>query len=127
MTTVSARPVFERSFEEDFYIAVDGPTLALDFWSYLNALQARLGWTREDDRMWDYIEEMERDLVPLLEALPGEAPLPFLLRVLEEWRPGTPDGERDAVRGGVAAMLRHALDAQADLAHPTTTPATDEE
>lgn len=125
--TDEAVPDFERSFEEDFYLAPDGSTLAIDFWSYLNALQARLGWTTEDDRMWDYLEELERDLVPLLEALPGEPPLPFLARICGMWGHARSNDERAAVRRAVAEMLQHALAAQADLADPLTTPAIDEE
>jgi hypothetical protein len=106
----------ERSYEEDFYPAQDGETLAVDFWSYLNALQARLGWTKLDDRVWDYLEELERDLEPLLEALPGEPSLPYLSRMVARWAAGDAAGERDALRTQVANMLIRALDAQDSLA-----------
>lgn len=103
----------ERRFDEDFYLALDGATLAIDFWSYLNALQARLGWTPLDDRLWDYLEELERDVEPLIESLPGAAAEPYLRRLAAAWAASNDgeagDGERDGVRRQIAAMLEQAL------------------
>ncbi|MFD5779079.1 hypothetical protein [Streptomyces sp. NPDC126933] len=105
----------ERHFDEDFYVAADGATLAIDFWSYLNALQARLGWTSADDRTWRYLEELVRDIEPLIEALPdtdGDADAePYLRRLIDAWA-SHGAGERDDLRQRVAAMLRQALRAR---------------
>ncbi|WP_330176913.1 hypothetical protein OG875_27520 [Streptomyces sp. NBC_01498] len=98
----------ERRFDEDFHVAADGPTLAIDFWSYLNALQARLGWTPADDRTWDYLEELGRDIEPLIETLPDADAAPYLRRLVDRWAARGP-GERDDLRQSVAAMLLAAL------------------
>ncbi|MFF3753249.1 hypothetical protein ACFYYH_22740 [Streptomyces sp. NPDC002018] len=106
----------ERPFDEDFSPAADASTLSVDFWSYLNALQARLGWTPADDRAWEYLEELERDIEPLIEALPDADATPYLRRLADGWAaPGT--GERDDLRRRVAAMLRRALRNQEEHAH----------
>ncbi|MFD3524246.1 hypothetical protein [Streptomyces sp. NPDC058653] len=106
----------ERRFDEDFRVASDGPTLAIDFWSYLNALQARLGWTPADDRTWDYLEELERDIEPLIETLPDADAAPYLRRLIDTWAAGGA-GERDDLRQRVAAMLRQALRNQEEHDH----------
>lgn len=106
----------ERSFEEDFRPAADGQTLTVDFWSYLNALQARLGWGPADDRAWGYLEELERDIEPLIERLPDAAPAPYLRRIADSWTAGG-EGERGALRRDVAAMLRQALRNQEEHDH----------
>lgn len=114
----------ERRFDEDFHLAPDGPTLAIDFWSYLNALQARLGWTPADDRTWDYLEELERDIEPLIETLSdtgsqadaGFDAAPYLRRLIDTWA-ARGAGERDDLRRRVAAMLRHALRNQEEHDH----------
>ncbi|MFD7894881.1 hypothetical protein [Streptomyces sp. NPDC059479] len=106
----------ERSFDEDFSPAADTPTLSVDFWSYLNALQARLGWSPAEDRAWEYLEELERDIEPLIEALPGADATPYLRRLADTWAArGT--GERDDLRRRVAAMLRQALRNQEEHDH----------
>ena len=98
----------ERRFDEDFHVAVDDATLAIDFWSYLNALQARLGWTPADDRMWDHLEELERDVEPLIEGLPDAPAEPYLRRLVASWTTGG-DGERGDLRRYIASMLQEAL------------------
>lgn len=108
----------ERRFDEDFHLAPDGPTLAIDFWSYLNALQARLGWTPADDRTWDYLEELRRDIEPLIQTLPDShsGAAPYLRRLIDTWA-ARGAGERDDLRQRVAAMLRQALRNQEEHDH----------
>jgi hypothetical protein len=107
----------ERRFDEDFHLSADPATLSVDFWSYLNALQARLGWTPADDRTWDWLEELERDIEPLIETLPGGDPAPYLRRLADSWgRPGAAE-ERDDLRRGIADMLRLALRNQQEQDH----------
>lgn len=106
----------ERRFDEDFHIAADASTLSVDFWSYLNALQARLGWTPADDRAWAWLEELERDLEPLIETLPEGDAEPYLRRLADAWASHGGPGERDDLRRGVAAMLRQALRNQQEQA-----------
>ncbi|MGW4464775.1 hypothetical protein [Micromonospora sp. NPDC004704] len=101
-------------FVDEFFVATDDEILLVDFWSFLNAAQARLDWSQLSDRVWDYLEELEREFEPVLEGLVPTAPGPFLVELSRRWaEPDEPEAgtaaERLAVRHEVAAMLAEAL------------------
>ncbi|WP_329110669.1 hypothetical protein OG792_16765 [Micromonospora sp. NBC_01699] len=104
-------------FVDEFFVATDDEILLVDFWSFLNAAQARLDWSQLSDRVWNYLEELEREFEPALEGLAPTAPGPFLAELSRRWAapagpnaPAGPAAERVAVRHEVAAMLAEALE-----------------
>jgi hypothetical protein len=110
-------PHLEPTFAEDFRVDRDPRTLALDFWSYLNARQANLGWGERDHRLWSHLELALADVKPVLLDPRPERFRPFLEALVGLWRspapvPATPPGADDEarqVRRELADMVDDAL------------------
>src|ERR1700759_4268334 len=97
-------------FGEEFHLATDDEVLAVDFWSYLNARQARLPLAADTQPLWDFIEELERDLEPLLDERPALSHREFLASASREWSAEHgPPTLRAQVRKEAGAMLTEAL------------------
>lgn len=107
----------EPAFAEEFYIDEDPRMLALDFWSYINARQANLGWSEPDHRLWLHLEQTLTEVKPVLIDPQQERFRPFLLDLVDRWRdpaqaPSTLAGaaeEEQEVRRELADMLEGAL------------------
>lgn len=100
------------TFGEEFRLATDDEILAVDFWSYLNARQARLPLTAGSQPLWNCLEELERDLEPLLDERTPLSHREFLASASRKWTT-EPDAAtlRTQVRHEVGAMLGEALTA----------------
>jgi hypothetical protein len=112
----------EPTFAEEFYIDDDPRMLALDFWSYINARQANLGWSEPDHRLWWHLEETLTEVKPVLVDPRQERFRPFLLDLVERWKspkqvpvaqPGAAE-EAHLVRRELADMLAGALSGPED-------------
>ena len=106
----------QPAFAEEFYVDPDPRIVALDFWSYINARQANLGWNERDSRLWWYLEQALAEVKPVLVDPVQEQFRPFLLALAENWRapdvPSAPPGaveEAQEVRCELADMLDEAL------------------
>jgi hypothetical protein len=107
----------EPPFAEEFYVDDDPRMVALDFWSYINARQANLGWNERDHRLWCHLEQTLTEVKPVLIDPRQERFRPFLLELVEHWRnpgqipsPQTGAGEEaEEVRRELADMLDGAL------------------
>jgi hypothetical protein len=98
------------TFGEEFHVATDDEVLAVDFWSYLNARQARLPLREEANPLWDLLEELERELEPLLDERTSLGHHEFLAAAAQLWSAEAgPPALRREVRREVGAMLREAL------------------
>lgn len=110
-------PHLEPTFAEEFYVDRDPRIVALDFWSYINARQANLGWAERDHRLWWHLEQALADLKPVLVNPQQERFRPFLTTLADEWKgsgpvPSAPPGaveEAEQVRAELADMLIGAL------------------
>lgn len=105
----------EPTFQEEFRLADDDETLAIDFWAYINARQANLGWAVPDDRVWDCLDEVLGEIKPALADEGNQAyeqHLSSLARRLLEPVEGS-DGafapESQQVRRELGEMLAQAL------------------
>jgi hypothetical protein len=97
-------------FGEEFHLATDDEVLAVDFWSYLNARQARLPLAADTQPLWDFIEELEQDLEPLLDERTALSHREFLTSASREWSDEDgPPALRAEVRREAGAMLTEAL------------------
>jgi hypothetical protein len=107
------------AFGEEFHLASDDEVLAVDFWSYLNARQARLPLGAEATPLWDLLEELERELEPLLDERTALGHREFLAATAQRWsaEAGRPALRRE-VRREVGAMLGEALASSAIKAVP---------
>ena len=85
-------------FADEFRLAGDPQTLLIDFWSFLNASQSALDWGSAADRVWDLLEEMERELED------GEPTFSWLASVADRWQCTGNQERREA-----GAMLAEAL------------------
>lgn len=111
-------PHIVPTFAEDFLVDGDPRMVALDFWSYINARQANLGWEERDDRLWWQLEHALTEVKPvLLDPNPGRF-RPFLVMLVEHWRtidhvpsPALPEAVKEAqeIRRELADMLHGAL------------------
>ena len=107
----------EPAFADEFYVDDDPRMLALDFWSYINARQANLGWSEPHHRLWWHLERTLRDVKPVLINPQQERFRPFLVDLVERWRnpaegSSTSNGaaeEEQEVRRELADMLEGAL------------------
>jgi hypothetical protein len=105
------------TFAEEFHIDHDPKMVALDFWSYINARQANLGWSERDHRMWWHLEQALVEVKPVLLDPQADRFAPFLAALAEEWRsaqrvPAAPPGAQEEareVRRELADMLTGAL------------------
>jgi hypothetical protein len=100
------------TFGEEFRLAADGEMLAVDFWSYLNARQARLPLDADSNPLWDCIEELEREVEPLLDRRTPESATDFLASISRQWMAqaqARPSMLRSQVRMEASTMLRDAL------------------
>lgn len=110
-------PYLEPTFAEEFHVDRDPRMVALDFWSYLNARQANLGWGERDHRLWSHLETALADVKPVLLDPQQDRFRPYLERLVVHWRssapaPSTPPGaeeEARQVRLELADMLDDAL------------------
>lgn len=109
-------PYLQPTFAEEFHVAQDDQTLAIDFWAYLNARQANLGWEPADDRLWQHIDEVLREVKPVVSG--GEEVGVSLGALARHWRQGADensanaDPEKHELRRELAAMLLAAKDEQ---------------
>lgn len=107
--------MIEPSFSDEFRVDDDPRVVALDFFSYINARQANLGWNERDDRIWRYLEDALDDLRPLL-FKDVEDSVRGLRSVVSRWAKEAPRGEGfhhaselRQVRGELSTMLENAL------------------
>lgn len=118
-------PYLDPAFAEEFYVDRDPRVVALDFWSYLNARQANLGWGERDHRLWQHLEFALSDVKPVLLDPEQDRFRPYLESLVGQWRSATspmsapPGAEEEArrVRLELADMLADALRQQASGTH----------
>lgn len=107
------------TFSEEFHVATDHEVLAVDFWSYLNARQARLPLGADATPLWDVLEELERELEPLLDERTPLGYREFLASASRQWLAESgPPALRGEVRREAGAMLSQALATSAMEAEP---------
>lgn len=110
-------PHLEPTFADEFYVDGDPRMLALDFWSYLNARQANLGWSERHHRLWWHLEHALSEVKPVLVHPEQERFRPHLEGLVAQWRSSVPVGsappgaveEAQQVRRELAEMLEDAL------------------
>jgi hypothetical protein len=106
-------------FGEEFHVATDDEVLAVDFWSYLNARQARLPLGDVATPLWDLLEELERELEPLLDERASLGHRDFMAAAALLWSAEAgPPALRREVRREAGAMLSGALASTAIKAGP---------
>ena len=110
-------PHLDPAFAEEFHVDRDPRMLALDFWSYLNARQANLGWSERDHRLWWHLELALSEVKPVLLDPKQERFGPYLEGLVGRWRAPAESGsappgaaeEAQQVRRELAEMLEDAL------------------